>query len=359
MKQILLCLIFMAVPVASFIHANESSQGAVIRIGVSEIPPFVMFDGDVITGVSVDLWRTIADSLQLDFRYIKFANYLDLMTALQNGDVDLTINPVTLTDNRLKYFRLSIPFYTSRLALAQRPSGRIPILTVFLSLMNWRSLQLIILLSSVVLIFALLVWLAERRHNSTQFRKDHRGIADGIWWAFVTMTTVGYGDKIPKTKLGRGLTLVWMFYAIALLFIFTAEISSELTVTKLQGDMDTVEELRKIKVGTLEQTGFSAFCDINRIQYIPFADQKLGLNAVTDRKIEAFVGDYATLASMFERFKLGKNLVLNPTRLNEQYFCFGANRNYLDLIDRINPILLDVTESADWVEILLRNGIRE
>lgn len=350
---------FMVLPFASFIHANESGHSGTIRIGVSEIPPFVIFDGDGITGVSVDLWRNIADSLQTDYRYIRFANYLDLMTALKNGDVDLTINPVTLTDNRLKHFRLSIPFYTSRLALAQHPSGRIPILTVLLSLMNWRTLQLILLLSSVVFVFALLVWLAERRHNDKQFRKDHRGIADGVWWAFVTMTTVGYGDKIPKTKLGRGLTLVWMFYAIALLFIFTAEISSELTVTKLQGDVDTVEELRKIRVGTLEQTGFSAFCDINRIQYVPFTDQRLGLDAVTGRKIEAFIGDYATLAFMFERFKLGKNLVLNTTRLNEQYFCFGANRDALQLIDKINPVLLDVTESAEWVEILLRNGISQ
>jgi len=358
MKRFLLpLLVIIAFQIKGYTATQQPTDQ--IRIGVAEIPPFILLDSNNIRGVSVDLWRNIADSLQINYRYIKFTNYLDLMTALQNGDVEFTINPVTLTDNRLKHLRLSIPYYTSRLALAQRPSGKFPVFTVFLSLMNWKTLKFILLLTAVVFIFALLMWIVERRHNTTQFRKSHKGIADGIWWAFVTMTTVGYGDKIPKTKLGRGLTIVWMFYAIALLFIFTAEISSELTVTKLQGEVDTVEELRKIKVGTLDQTGFSAFCDINRIQYLPFTDLKQGLYAVKERKIEAFVGDYATLEYMLERFKLGKDLVLNPTRLNEQYFCFGANRQYLPLIDRINPVLLDVLESAEWVEILYRNGIVE
>ncbi|NQV02332.1 MAG: transporter substrate-binding domain-containing protein [Bacteroidia bacterium] len=269
MKRILFTLVVLI----SFNFSGSSTEQLKtyeITIGVSESPPFVIFDSNIVRGISEDLWRNIADSLDITYNYVQFLNYIDLMASLKRGEVDLTINPLTLTDRRLADFRVSIPFYTSTLGLAQRSSYQIPLVSSLLPLMNWHTMKLILLLCSVVLIFAVLIWLAEKRKNTDQFRKGHKGIGDGIWWAFVTLTTVGYGDKVPRTKIGRILTIIWMFYAITLLFIFTAEISSELTITKLQSNVSTIEDLRKIKLGTLEQTGFSSFCRINRIQYTPY-----------------------------------------------------------------------------------------
>ena len=51
-----------------------------------------------------------------------------------------------------------------------------------------------------IIIFASLVYYAERIAPNPE--NDFNSIPLGLWWALVTMTTVGYGDMVPKTYLG-------------------------------------------------------------------------------------------------------------------------------------------------------------
>ncbi len=50
-----------------------------------------------------------------------------------------------------------------------------------------------------IIFFGGLLWILERSGESTMFKR----FFDGIWWAVVTMGTVGYGDKYPQTDAGR------------------------------------------------------------------------------------------------------------------------------------------------------------
>jgi voltage-gated potassium channel len=45
---------------------------------------------------------------------------------------------------------------------------------------------------------------------------------DGVWWAVVTVTTVGYGDTSPETDAGRMIAIVVMFVGIGFIAILTA-----------------------------------------------------------------------------------------------------------------------------------------
>lgn len=49
---------------------------------------------------------------------------------------------------------------------------------------------------------------------------------DAIWWAFVTITTVGYGDFFPKTTTGRVVAVGLMVGGIALIGVVTATLAS-------------------------------------------------------------------------------------------------------------------------------------
>lgn len=65
---------------------------------------------------------------------------------------------------------------------------------------------LVFFLMVFIVIFAALMYYAERFQFNP--RNDFASIPVGLWWAIVTMTTVGYGDQVPKTYLGKCITFI-------------------------------------------------------------------------------------------------------------------------------------------------------
>ena len=56
--------------------------------------------------------------------------------------------------------------------------------------------------------------------------EDFQTIGSGLWWAVQTVTTVGYGDKVPKSVEGRLVATVVMVTALGFMSVLTASISA-------------------------------------------------------------------------------------------------------------------------------------
>jgi voltage-gated potassium channel len=51
-------------------------------------------------------------------------------------------------------------------------------------------------------------------------------VADGLWWAITTLTTVGYGDRFPTSSLGRGIAVVLMIVGVGVIGLLAASLAS-------------------------------------------------------------------------------------------------------------------------------------
>jgi len=81
--------------------------------------------------------------------------------------------------------------------------------------------QVLLIASGAVVVAAVAVSAAE--HSASSPIED---VADALWWAVTTVTTVGYGDTYPVTAIGRGVGVALMLVGIGLFGVITANVAA-------------------------------------------------------------------------------------------------------------------------------------
>lgn len=92
--------------------------------------------------------------------------------------------------------------------------------------------KIFLALTSVTIIAAMLVLYFENQSNPAEYS----GLWDSIWWALVTIFTVGYGDIRPITVGGRLVGIFVMISGVTLVSLITATISSIFVARKIRED---------------------------------------------------------------------------------------------------------------------------
>jgi voltage-gated potassium channel len=79
-------------------------------------------------------------------------------------------------------------------------------------------LVMIVITVGIVIVGGLIVWVFDRR--------DFPDLGGALWYTLQTVTTVGYGDQVPTSAIGRVVGASVMVVAVALIAILTASITS-------------------------------------------------------------------------------------------------------------------------------------
>ncbi|MCB0564860.1 MAG: transporter substrate-binding domain-containing protein [Phaeodactylibacter sp.] len=330
-----------------------------LAIGIKTSPPFIYQDeAGAYRGISIWLWEQLAEELGYVFQYREMS-LEEIILNLERDSIDLSINPLTVTSERIERIDFTQPFFVSSSAVAAPKSSELSVGLAFLrKFFSLNFLKAVLLLFLVIFVFGFVAWLFERHKNPDEFPTSWRGLWEGIWWSAVTMTTVGYGDKSPKSAGGRVIGLVWMFTAIIIISGFTASIASSLTVNQLGGDISSLSELRNRKVGSIAASASESFLKNNFINARAYDNLETGLGALQKQEVEAFVYDEPILRYTILRDSLEGQVEVLPFLFNPQYYSFGLPKGS-PLEEALNPILLRITESNRWRVILSEYELRE
>ena len=337
------------------VYAQEDSlsiENQELIVGLHAEPPFVI-QGDAGTwdGISIRLWRAVADSLDLVY---KFAEVDPSMPAVEllNREVDILLLG-DVTSKAEEEIDFSHIYYTSELGVASSSSMTLSRLAG--AFFNKRFWNIALALSVMLLIVGTIIYFVEKRSNEEHFGGDRslaKGIGSGFWWAGVTMTTIGYGDKAPVTFFGRVLALIWMLIAMAVTAVLTASLVSVVMGSSGDKKIKAPEDLRDMKVAAIEGSSGAEYLTSERVAYNGFSDISEAFQAVQSDDLDALVH---TVPALRYAINNDPNLSLRvqPIKKDPQYYAFAVTEES-PLREKINLGLLRIINTALWQQQLDR-----
>jgi polar amino acid transport system substrate-binding protein len=116
-------------------------------------------------GISIDLWRRVADELHLQYRLAEEPDVQALIDGVATGKFDVAAAALTATAGRVRVVDFMQPFYATGLGIAVPAGGEASWLPIIRTMTSFGFGQAIAALVGLALAVGFLVWLFERRHN--------------------------------------------------------------------------------------------------------------------------------------------------------------------------------------------------
>ncbi|KAK0599691.1 hypothetical protein LWI29_007704 [Acer saccharum] len=268
-------------------------------------------------GYAIDLFNLTVQNLQyyLPYKFDCFSGTYDqLVQQVHSKNFDAAVGDISIVSSRLEYVEFTHPYTQPGLVMvvpARRSRGN----KAWLFMKPFTNSMWII--TGVTTIYnGFVVWLIERNHSSELRGSPLNQIGTLIWISFSTLFSLN-GEKL-HSNLSRMAMVVWLFVALVITQTYTANLSSILTVKKLEATVTNIETLQRsnAKVGYCRGSYLARYL----VDVLDFKDNNIRnfssannyAEALRTREIEAIFLD-VPIAKLFVAKYCKEFIVAGPT----------------------------------------------
>jgi len=102
-------------------------------------------------------------------------------------------------------------------------------------------LILLLIFTGVVIIGTAAIYAVE-----SQTESEINTMLDAVWWTVATITTVGYGDIVPLSELGRIIGIFYMFFGVTFIALSISIVGTRLYKKKFEKEEEMAFDQKKI-----------------------------------------------------------------------------------------------------------------
>lgn len=292
---VMVAAFFLGAPRGAAQSDTDTATGTTLRVVMTELEPFIIDDDGDADGFYAEIWAEVASELGVNYNIIWVDSFPLLLEALDAGEADVAVAPLAPTAEREANFDFTSAVISSgpQLGYADRLVGGTSILQ---ALLDARVLPLLLYAMIGVVAIGHLIWIVERNEDEDgpedHFHSSYRtGLWDRVWWTMVTATTVGYGDRTPKSPLGRGIGLIVMALSLVLVGAFVSQMTTVLSESRAITPLRGVDDNDGRSVAVVEATSFEAYLLDLGVNTIGYQSQLEAFAAVANEEVDIVVAN--------------------------------------------------------------------
>ncbi|KAL0545808.1 hypothetical protein IC582_015701 [Cucumis melo] len=225
-----------------------------LKIGVPTSPMFKQYvnvEGDQIgnnlsfNGLAIDLFKATLDNLcfPLPHKFYAYSGtYDDLVKQIYLKEFDAAVGDIAIVSSRYEHAEFTHPYSEAGLVMIvptiNNRSNRALLFTKPFTLTMW------IVISVVNVYNGFVVWFIERNHGPEPEGSMFSQAGTMLCSSFTTLFSL-QGNRL-HSNLSRMTMVVWLFVALVITQIYTANLTSMLTIQQLEPTISNIETLRRM-----------------------------------------------------------------------------------------------------------------